>query len=176
MISALTISGYIVQPPPLAVGAGISAARTNDLADRLPALWGAHARAQATLKEQRDRFDALFEQARELSATSDELRELAQEVRNRELQAADIIRPKIEGLRTRLESPKGNANTPMMRSWRRLAEEYLEIGIAWLELYQNLQIKLFKLASDLQSAERPASPVFSDPQAAVEYLRKIVAG
>jgi len=56
-----------------------------------------------------------------------------------------------------------------------LAEESLEIGITWLELYQNLQIRLIKLASDRRAADQLDSPVFSDGESAAEYLRKLVA-
>ncbi len=175
MLSALAVSGYIIQPPPLPMDAGSPMARAGDFEKRLPSLWEAQARAHATLKEQRDRFDELFERAHELSATPTELRDLAREVRARELQAAEILRPRIEGLRSRLSSPKANVDTPMMRSWRRLAEESLEIGIAWLELHQNLQIRLYKLASDLLAVDHPPSPVFSDAEAATDYLRKLIA-
>jgi hypothetical protein len=174
MLSALAVSGYIVPPPLLAVDAGSPLARGGDFVKRLPALWEGQARAHATLKEQRDRFDKLFEQAHELSATPTELRELASEVRSRELQAAEILRPRIEGLHSRLSNPKANVDTPMMRSWRRLAEESLEIGIAWLELYQNLQIRLFKLASDLESLEHPPSKVLSTREEVDDHLQRLM--
>ncbi len=72
-----------------------------------------------------------------------------------------------------MEARRNNASA--MRSWRRIAEECLEISISWLELYQNLQIRLYKLASDRRSMTEPSSPVFDDAETAMEYLRKLVA-
>ncbi len=48
--------------------------------------------------------------------------------------------------------------------------------MVWLELYQNLQIRLFRLASDRRSETEPGSPVFDNAEDAAEYLRKLVAG
>ncbi|HZK91722.1 MAG TPA: hypothetical protein VFC56_16395 [Stellaceae bacterium] len=91
------------------------------------------------------------------------------------LEAAAVLVPQIDRLRKNLASPKGHSDAPTIRSWRRLAEESLEIGITWLELYQNLQIRLIKLASDRRAADQLDSPVFSDGESAAEYLRKLVA-
>jgi len=56
----------------------------------------------------------------------------------------------------------------------RLGEEILDIWDAWLELYQNLEIRLRKLASDRDPS--PPSTAFSDSIEAVRHLRSIAAG
>jgi hypothetical protein len=176
MLSALAVSGYTLPLPTLTAEAASRPGRTQtDILTRLAKLSAAQAKARVELKEQRDRFDALYDEARQLAASPDELRELAKALRVRELEAAAVLVPQIERLRQNLASPKGNADTPTIRSWRRLAEESLEIAITWLELYQNLQIRLLKLASDQLNENEPGSPIFSDADAAAEYLRKLVA-
>jgi hypothetical protein len=176
MLSELAVSGYMLPLPRLAAEAGARScgARTDILA-RLAKLSASQAMARVELKEQRDRFDALYEEARHLAASPDELEELAKAVRAREMDAAAVLVPEIERLQENLASPKGNANSPMIRSWRRLAEESLEIGITWLELYQNLQIRLFKLASDQRNIEEPGSGVLSSAQEVNEHLRRLMA-
>ena len=176
MLSALAVSGYIVPPPTLAAEAGSRSggARTDILA-KLATLSATQAKARIQLKEQRDRFNELYKQARDLAPSPDELEELAKAVCTRELEAAARLMPQIERLRENLASPKGNANTPTIRSWRRLAEESLEIGITWLELYQNLQIRLYKLASDRRSVTDPGSGVLSTREEVDDYLRKLMA-
>jgi hypothetical protein len=57
------------------------------------------------------------------------------------------------------------------RSMVRLGEEILDIWDAWLELYQNLEIRLRKLASD--RALTPPSKTFSDSAEAVRHLRSL---
>jgi hypothetical protein len=150
-----------------------NSART-DILSKLAKLSAIQTKARIELKEQRDRFDALYGQARHLAASPDELEELAKAVRVRELEAAAVLAPQIERLRDNLASPKSSANTPMIRSWRRLAEESLEIGITWLELYQNLQIRLFKLASDQRSVGKPGSGVLSTAQEVDDHLRRLM--
>jgi hypothetical protein len=59
------------------------------------------------------------------------------------------------------------------RSMVRLGEEMLDICAAWLELYQNLEIRLRKLASDRDAA--PKSKPFSDSAEAVAHLRALTA-
>jgi len=174
MLSQLAVSGYTLPLPTLPAETGRGPGRAqNDLLARLAKLSAAQARARVQLKEQSDRFDALYEEARHLAASPGELRELAQAVRFRELEAAAALMPQIERLRENLPTQKGNSNVPTIRSLQCLAEDALEIWISWLELYQNLQIRLYKLASD--RGEGTVSPVFSDPDEAIEYLHKLVA-
>jgi hypothetical protein len=177
MLSTLAVSGYTLPLPTLAAEADTRPGRARtDILAKLAKLSGTQAKARVELKEQRDKFDALYEQAHQLAASPDELEELAKAVRARELEAAAVLVPQIERLRENLASPKGNADAPVIRSWRRLAEESQEIGITWLELYQNLQIRLFKLASDRRSIEEPGSGVLSTAQEVDDHLRSLMAG
>jgi hypothetical protein len=57
------------------------------------------------------------------------------------------------------------------RSMVRLGEEMADICASWLELYQNLEIRLRKLASDRDPA--PPSKIFSDGAEAVRHLRSL---
>jgi hypothetical protein len=176
MLSALAVSGYTLPLPTLAGGADArSEGPRTDVFAKLAKLSATQTKARVELKEQRDKFKALFEQARELATDPNELQELAEALRSRELEAATILVPQIEQLRKNLASPKGNADTPLIRSWRRLAEESLEIGITWLELYQDLQIRLFKLAADLRSTSEPGSGVLSTADEVDEHLRRLMA-
>lgn len=176
MLSALAVSGYVLPPPALVGEKKLRGSfPTGDMYARLAELAEAQARARTRLKEQRDRFDQLSEQAEHPEVDPDDLDALARALRAEEIEHAALLVPQIERLNQNLASPKGRADTPSARSWRRLAEESLEIAISWLELYQNQQIRLYKLASDRRSVDEPSSPVFSDPEAAAEYLRKLIA-
>jgi len=176
MLGALAISGYVLPPPVLTAERGARRGiPSGDSLARLAELAETQARARAKLKEQRDRFEQLYRHAEQPEVDPDDLVALAQALRTQELENAAILLPQIEQLRINLASPKARVDTPAIRSWRRLAEESLEIAVVWLELYQNLQIRLFRLASDRRSETEPGSPIFDDAESATEYLRKLVA-
>ncbi|HZK91721.1 MAG TPA: hypothetical protein VFC56_16390 [Stellaceae bacterium] len=85
-LSSLAVSGYTLPLPTLAAEAEAQPGRAGtDILAKLAMLSAVQAKARVELKEQRDSFDALYEQARHLAASSDELEELAQAVRIREL-------------------------------------------------------------------------------------------
>lgn len=175
MLSALTVPEYVLPPPSLHIEASPHREEpASGLMWKLAKLAEAPARARVRLAEQQDRLDSLYRQAEQQSGSPDDLEAVAQAVRVQELKAAEMLVPQIEGLRKRLSEARRN-NASAMQSWRRIAEECLEISISWLELYQNLQIRLYKLASDRRSMTEPSSPVFDDAGAATEYLRKLVA-
>src|SRR5207302_4438192 len=69
------------------------------------------------------------------------------------------------------ESNDSYLNGPVLRS----AEEGVDIGRTWLELYQNLYIRLMKLASDRLTETAEGSPVFSDSSAAESYIRSLLS-
>lgn len=174
MLSALAVSGYTLPIPPLGLAPRAKANRAkSDIRVRLADLSKAQAKARIKLKEQRDRFDALLNQAAKLATDPDELQELAEAVRACESEAAAVLLPQITKLRRDLARPMGDAVGPV--AWRRLAEESLEIGITWLELYQNLQIQLHKRASDLRAVGEAGSGVLSTADAIDEHLRRLMS-
>lgn len=176
MLSALAISGYVLPPPILTAKRGSRrGVPSGDLLARLAELAETQAPARAKLRDQRDRFEQLYRQAEQPEVGPDDLVALAHALRIQEQDSAAVLVPQIEQLKINLESPKGRTNTPAIRSWRRLAEESLEIAVIWLELYQNLQIRLFRLASDRRSLTEPSSPIFDDAETATEYLRNLMA-
>src|SRR5581483_7834668 len=136
MLGALAISGYVLPPPVLTAERGARRGiPSGDSLARLAELAETQARARAKLKEQRDRFEQLYRHAEQPEVDPDDLVALAQALRTQELENAAILLPQIEQLRINLASPKARVDTPAIRSWRRLAEESLEIAVVWLELY-----------------------------------------
>jgi hypothetical protein len=175
-LSALAVSGYIVPPPTSDANGDFGRRLSGDSAlAKLAKLTGSLARTRAALSEQNERFNALYREAAEIVNAPDELEQLADAVFDNERRIAAKFLPKIEQLKRNLATPGASADTRSMRSWRRSAEEMLEISINWLELYQNLRIRLLKLASDRRQVSDPGSPVFSNAEDADEYLRKLVA-
>jgi hypothetical protein len=64
--------------------------------------------------------------------------------------------------------------TDFTRSVRRSAEESLNIAETWLEVHQNLKIRLLKLASDRRAAAgETGSPILFDADEMERYLRRI---
>jgi hypothetical protein len=176
MLGALAISGYILPPPTLTAERGSHrGVPSGDLLARLAEFAETQARARSKLRDQRDRFEQLYRQAEQPEVNPDDLEALAHALRAQEEESAAVLVPQIEQLKIDLVSPKDRADTPAIRSWRRLAEESVEIAVVWLELYQNLQIRLFRLASDRRSETEPSSPIFDNAEDAAEYLRKLVA-
>jgi hypothetical protein len=62
------------------------------------------------------------------------------------------------------------SRAPNARSVVRLGEEIIDVTADWLDLYQNLEIRLRKLASDRAAA--PPGDTFSDGAEAVRYLQR----
>lgn len=173
-LSALAVSGYLVPPPQLTIDNSFGRGIEQDSTPRkLAAIVERVARGRAALAEQSERFDALYRQAAETLNGPDDVEQLAEAVLANERRVAAIFLPKVEGLRRRLSEPKARADTSEMRTWRRSAEEMIEMSINWLELYQNLRIRLQKLASDRLAQTEPGSPFFADAHSAMEYLRKL---
>lgn len=173
MLGELAVSGYILPPPNVTFADFRARAGARDtVLARLAKLAQAQAQARTWLNEQSIQFDALYQQARDLAPTADDLEDLEKAIMTKEQDAAAVMVPQLELLQQKLERPA--PNSPLARSLRRSAEEAADIGASWLEQYQKLRLRLLKLASDRRGETEPASPVYSDAGAAMEHLRKLV--
>jgi hypothetical protein len=111
----------------------------------------------------------------EPNSPPEELEEAAGIIFDSERKIAAALVPQIEKLEKNLA--RKHPPTDFARSVRRSAEEALDIGQTWLELHQNLRIRLMKLASDRRiAAGETGSPILSDADEMERYLRRITGG
>jgi hypothetical protein len=174
MLNPQTVSSYVLPPPAVFRGANsVSGNRSPaDRFGRLAVLADTGAKARAKLKEQSDRFDELYREADRTAATPEELVAAAEIILANERKAAEVLAPQIEKLQQHLT--RKHPSTDFARSVRRLAEDALEVGQTWLELYQNLRMRLLKLASDRRAAAgESGSPILSDAAEMERYLRRV---
>jgi hypothetical protein len=129
----------------------------------------------ADLKQQRDAFDQLYREIEEGTATPEAIRVLADEIEKHEHRLAAENLPDLQQIAGRLphyyRRKKRDRNA---QSMARLGEEIIAIGTAWLELVQNTRLRFLSLAS-IRDGE-PPSPTFADADAAMEHLRRALAG
>jgi len=117
----------------------------------------------------------LYRKAGQTNAPPEELEEAAAIILDNERQAASALVPQIKQIEQKLA--REHPSTGFARSVRRSAEEALDIGQTWLELHQNLRIRLLKLASDRRAASGEAgSPILADADDMERYLRTIAGG
>jgi hypothetical protein len=175
MLSAFALSGYSLPLPDLAIGAISERNRRHDRLDMLVQHAETIARWRHAAKEQSDRFKSLYEHAERLALTPTELDELAEALLLKERELAAQFLPRRKQLELALAEPKSKVNTPSMRSWRRTAEEMIEIGMTWLELYQNVRLRLLKLASDRLKETESDSGVLTTDKDINDYLDRLIA-
>jgi hypothetical protein len=176
-LNQLTVSRYLLSPPPVFPEDDLADERQSqvDPLGRLASLAASAARGRAALKEQSDQFEELFREAERNEATPEELEGAANIILENERKAAATLVPQIEKLERNLA--RRHPPTDYARSVRRAVQEALDIGRTWLELYQNLRIRLLKLASDCRAAAgETGSPILSDANEMERYLRKITDG
>jgi hypothetical protein len=176
MLSSIAVSDYILPPPTLPIAEDPQSARaqSNDLSTRHA---NRSAKARATLRKQNARFEQLYRDIEGQEVSPEDLEAWASAIFDCERRAAEILRPQIEQAQRSEARDRRGPETDLVRSRRRAAEDALEIARAWLELYQNLSIRMLKLASDRRvAAGESGSPVLSDADAMERYLRKIMAG
>ena len=174
MLDPLTVSGYFL-PPPVAFPKGAlndeHRARGDPLG-RLAIFAASVAKGRAALKKQSDQFEELYREAERSKAPPEELEEAARIIFDNERKVAAALVPQIKQIERKLA--RKHPPTDFARSVRRSAEEALDIAQTWLELYQNLRIRLLKLASDRRVAAGAAgSPILSDADEMEQYLRQI---
>ena len=177
MLNSLTVSAYLLPPPTVFPSGVLSGERRSrgDPLGRLAVLAASTAKDRAALKNQSDRFEELYREAERTEALPEELEEAAKIIHDNERKIAAVLVPQIEKLEKNLA--RKHPPTDFARSVRRSAEEALDIGQTWLELFQNLRIRLLKLASDRRvAAGETGSPVFSSADEMERYLRGIAEG
>ena len=169
----LTVSGYLL-PPPTAFPEGKRHSPSDPLG-RLAVLAASVAKGRAALKNQSDKFEELYHEAERTNASPEELEEGARIILDNESKTAAVLVPQIKRLERNMA--RKHPVTDFYRSARRLIEESLDITQTWLELYQNLRIRLLKLASDRRvAAGETGSPLLSDAEEMERYLRRIAEG
>ncbi len=177
MLDPLTVSEYLL-PPPDAFANGVLNEEYGPQSDpfgRLAVVAASIAKGGAILKAQNDRFDELYGKAEQTNAPPEELEQAAAIIFDNERKAASALVPQIKQIEQKLA--RKHRPTDFARSARRSAEEALDIGRTWLELYQNLRIRLLKLASDRRvAAGETGSPILSDADEMERYLRRIAGG
>jgi hypothetical protein len=177
MLDQLTVSGYLL-PPPAAFPEGVlndEQGPRGDPLGRLAVFAASVAKGRAALKKQSDQFEELYREAERTNAPPEELEEAAGIILDNERKIAAALVTQIQQLERNVA--RKHPPTDFARSARRSAEEALDIGQTWLELYQNLRIRLLKLASDRRvAAGETGGPILSDADEMERYLRRIVGG
>ena len=175
-LNSLSVSEYILPPPTVMLGGAPNldeSSRSGQL-DRLALLSASAAKGRAALKQLSVRLDSLLREAEKAEATPEDLESAANAILDAEHAAAADLLPQIHQLEQNLARKHPRAD--FARSLRRSAEEALEIAQTWLELYQNLRIRLLKLASDRRAAVgETGSPVLSDAGQMEQYLRRLAS-
>jgi hypothetical protein len=177
MLDALTVSAYFL-PPPVVFAEG---ALTNERRSRADSPDPGSVRAvsvadlRTALKKQRNYFEELYHEAERTEAAPEELEDGARIIFDNERKAAIALLPQIEKLKEILAQK--HLRTDFTRSVRRSAEESLNIAETWLEVHQNLRIRLLKLASDRRAASgETGSPILFDADEMERYLRRVAEG
>ena len=176
MLNSLAVADYILPPPVITIDYDpeIDRSRTEEL-HRLAENAAALAKLRATVNEQSKNFEKLYRAVEQSETTPTDLEEAAAFLLTREKHAATELVPRIQDLEQIL-TRKYRA-THFILSLRRSAEETLDAAQTWLELYQNLRIRLLKLASDRRvAAGETGSPIISDADEMERYLRGIAGG
>jgi hypothetical protein len=177
MLNSLTVSAYLL-PPPAALPDDVlndEQSPRDDPLGRLAVFAASVAKSRAALKKQSDQFEELYREAERTNAPPEVLEEAAGIILDNERKIATALVPQIEQIERKLA--RKHQPTGFARSVRRSAEEALDIAQTWLELYQNLRIRLLKLASNRRvAAGETGSPIVSDADEMERYLRRIAGG
>jgi len=176
MPTPLAVADYILPPPVIAIDYDpeIDRSRTDELR-RLAENAAKVAKLRAAVNEQSENFEKLYRAVEQSEATSAELEQAAEFLLEREKHAAAALTPQIEELQQTLR--RKYRATHFILSLRRSAEETLDAVQTWLEVFQNLRIRLLKLASDRRvAAGETGSLVLSDAGEMEKYLRRITRG
>lgn len=171
MCAALAIDDYLVEDP--------SAALLRQAEDRLLIRLSDHAsemeNVRRSVQQQRAKFEELYHSAEALSP--DELDVIANLLLEAERRVAAVLAPIISDSEQRLARAQGRAPRHFaQKAVIRSLEESHNIARSWLDLYQNLRIRLAQLASDkLSVAGHLGSPIISNGDELDSYFRSIVS-
>jgi septal ring factor EnvC (AmiA/AmiB activator) len=174
MLSSLAVADYIRPPPVITIDYDPEVDRSR--ADELRRLADNAARVaefRAAVNEQSENFEKLYHAIEQSQEPPAELEKAAEFLLERERQAATALVPQIRQLEQTLTIKY--RPTHFILSLRRSAEEALDAAQTWLEVFQNLRIRLLKLASDRRAAAgETGGRILSDAGEMKKYLRRIV--
>ncbi len=176
-LSSIAVSGYVIPPPVLALGReplDVGEDQWRRLAEILAKARPVLRQHRIAFKQQSRRLETLFHQAEDPRLSPRDLEGLAGAVGEAEQQVAETLLSQIEQFRSNIDRSRDLPDTEVTRSLRLWSEQNIEIDQAWLELYQNLRIRLLKLASERRAAAgETGSPIFSDADEMERYLHQI---
>ena len=170
MTVAPPLGHYLVAPPALLPAMRFGEAPHDVTHGFLTEAFSAVSHYRAELGRQEGLFEDFYRLVEASGGSASEIEALADDVHESEARALLSGEAGLQKI------------TEGLRSWRkrrdriagsmvRLGEEIIDICAAWLELYQNLEIRLRKLASDRDPS--PPSKIFSDGAEAVRHLRSL---
>jgi hypothetical protein len=164
MGTALQLDQYLLALPPLPTARRFGEGENEISHATLASLFRVVAAPRTALAKQEALFKKLAKKIESERASTAELEALADSLQEHK---------KIQGIAEAAAEFRHRANCVARnaRSLMRLSEELADFGAAWSEAYENLEIRLRKLASDRDPTA--ASPAFSDGAAAVRYLRSV---
>jgi hypothetical protein len=173
MLNPIPVSAYIV-PPPILTAEPEPQSQRGAAVDRLQHLQQVSAKGRAALEDQKQRFEQLYHEASQPKVGPEDLEVAAGLILEQERRMAEKLLPQIGKLEANIERVHRGSEMDFIRSARQFADDALEIARTWLELYQNLRIRMLKLASDrLVAGGERGSPIFSDANEMEHYLRRI---
>jgi hypothetical protein len=175
MTTMLPLGHYLLAPPALLPARHFDDDPAHEITHEfLAEAFATTARYRTDLSRQQGLFEDFYRQTEtgveataEIEALADAVHEA--EERSRAGVEADLrkVAESVEFYRRRNRSRHDRKLGSMVR----LGEEIIDVCGAWLELYQNLEIRLRKLASDRNP--EPASRVFLDGTEAIQHLHSI---
>jgi hypothetical protein len=160
--------GHFVVPPPALLPAALFSQEVQEVTHEARAeasIVIAHYREK--LSQQQNLFEDVYRQIEAGDATPAQIEAAADEVHEYEERAVRAGDAGLQKIVLGVQSYRKRRDH-IARTMVQLGEEMFEICAAWLELYQNLEIRLRKLASDRDPA--PPSKPFSDSGEAVRHL------
>jgi hypothetical protein len=162
------INDYLAPPPAL-----LPETRFPDLGDQtyhglLAEMLATAAQIRDQVRRQEELFQDLIRD--KASASAEELEDLADALEAEERrQAGEYLRP-MAAIAVRMKFYQEHSDAPGARAMERIAEEIIDTGSAWLELFQNARLRLVQLA-----AKRGApGQMFEDGRSAADYLRRAI--
>lgn len=170
-----TIGDYILPPPAIAGDYDFTSARSsNEELRHLAESAAKLATFREALSAQSDALENLYRDIEQGAASAAELEGAAGFILEGEKSAASALVPAIEKLEETLATNYPSSH--FIFSLRRLAEDGLDAARTWLEIFQNLRIRLLRLASERRGAAgETGSAVLSDAREMESYLRRIIA-
>lgn len=160
MAAALRVEDYLLDAPAIDLGIALAEASSKFSAEK------------SRIMEQREKFDELYRLA-EAEATPDQLVAIADHLKNFERQLAEILVPTIRSAERNISKRLLTGASSAQKSFYILSEEAADIASTWLESYQNVQIRLHRLASERLKSSGHQSIEISSAADLDNYFRDI---